>query len=582
MVTPFTGFDGTNWPKLNVQAGLGGTITPEASVIVLNVGPGLGTGQLGGTNWTDITSDVQSIRTSRGRDSDIDSAAIGSCTIVVDNSSGYYDPTNLNGVYLSSNVLTTQQGSLEDGTTTGWEPGINCTITSSATVAYHGARSLRLSSSASGDMWAQTSPLKAGFPVVPLTAYTVTAFARAGTTVRQCRISVWWYDASETLISATDTTPTNNSATGWVKLTRTGLAPDNAVRAAVICRVNGTGAGAELHYFDLITMQPSGVEVGIPVRVRAQFNNVLYDRFYGELVDVELDIGNEPTATLTCADGLEKLGRAQLPVTSPSFDGDKTGARIGHIADAAAWPTSLRALDTGYATLGTTTFGANALPLIQQVEKTEFGLVFVDGAGKLTFYDRHQTTTAARSTTVQAELTDDNTVANGVDMVTLGVAKSRERAFNDVHITRDATTEDDQPVEQVATDSTSVGAYGLLSLTGGFGELLRNDFEALQMAQGLLLLYTRPRLRVRDVQVEAISLNLWAVLLPLTLLDRIKVRRNYGPNTITMELLVQGVTEEITSSPPRWDFTFATSNTQITTTLFVLGTSQIGVGRLGW
>ena len=50
--------------------------------------------------------------------------------------------------------------------------------------------------------------------------------------------------------------------------------------------------------------------------------------------------------------------------------------------------------------------GASALELMRKTEQTEFGVLYVDGAGVLVFHDRHDAATATRSTVVQAELTD--------------------------------------------------------------------------------------------------------------------------------------------------------------------------------
>jgi len=245
------------------------------------------------------------------------------------------------------------------------------------------------------------------------------------------------------------------------------------------------------------------------------------------------------------------------------------------LADVASWPTSKRILDTGQTRLGPTTFGAAALELMRKVEMTEFGLLFVDANGNLIFYDRHQTTSAARSTTVQIDLED-------VELTALEAERSRDLAWNQVSITRGAVGEGDEPLEQVANDLTSQSRFGLLEFPGQVGELLPQDEDALAMAQGLLLRGRVPKLRIGEIRIEAITLDLWPSLLPLTLLDRIRVSRDYGPNTITEELLIQGLREEVSLNPPKWSFILTTSNPHAAPSLFVLGTSQVGSGRLGW
>jgi hypothetical protein len=592
MVTAFTGFDGVNWPRLIIQAGFGGTLGNAPNALVLGVGPGLGTAVLGGTSWVDITADVESISIQRGRGSDTESADIGTCALVLDNTSGSYDPLNPDSPYVGKNMMTTNQSSYESGATTGISALYNCSIAASQAQALHGSWSLRLTSSAGGDMGARTPTGTAGIPVRGGVFYTVMTHARANTSGRTVRAHADWYDAAGGYISTSsdDVTPTDN---GWVQARSVDPSPSNAAFAAAVVEVLGTGGAGEIHYFDQVGVvegvttvwKPGGdigsLDIGAPIWVRAEYGGAVYDRFYGELADIELDLGYRPTARFTCADGLEKLGRVRIAETVPQFDGDKTGTRIGHLADEADWPTSLRSIDPGYTALGPTTLGDNALPLMRKVEQTELGLLFVDASGRLVFYDRYRTTIATRSTTVQASFSDAGG-ASDIEMTSLSMSKSRERIFNDVHVLRDAFGEGDEPVEQVATDPQSVAAYGTLSLSG-IGELVRSDADAAAMAQGVLARFKYAQIRIRDVQIEAIAQNKWATILPLTLLDRISVTRDYGPNTVTSELLIQGVAEEIEAQPiPRWDFTFSTANPTLTSTLFLLGTGQLGVTPMGW
>lgn len=423
---------GSGFPQVFVLAGFGGTLAaPAADALVLGGTVGLGTAKLGAITWTDITGDVRSVSWNRGRDSDIDTASPGSCTIVLDNFSGDYDPANLSGPYVAGGV--------------------------------------------------------------------------------------------------------------------------------------------------------SLVELGTPVTVRAEWGGTIYDRFAGDLTDISMDLGYEPTVTLTCGDGLETLGRAYVPLMSAGdWDGDRTGTRIGRIADSAGWPTSLRALDVGYTILGPTLYGGSGLQLMHDVEQTEFGLLFVDGAGVLTFYDRYRPSSAIRSTSVQAAFTDQAS-GNDVEMVALEMSRSRERVFNEAHITRDGWGEGDEPVEQVAEDSVSVARYGRLSFPEALGKLLRSDEEALAAAQGIVARFAYPQLRIRQVTIDATTLGLWSTLLPLRLLDRISVSRDYGPNTVTAQLLIEGMQETISARPnPEWTISLSTANVLPPPTLWVLGTAALGTTPLGW
>jgi hypothetical protein len=335
------------------------------------------------------------------------------------------------------------------------------------------------------------------------------------------------------------------------------------------------------------------IEIGVPIEVTMEWPvGQVYRRFVGELADISLDLGYDPTATWTFTDGLEKLGRANLPLEPfPIWDGDLTGRRIGNLSDRARWPFNLRDLDDGNNILGPTLLGGSALELMRQVEMTEFGLLFVDGAGVLKFYDRYRATTANRSVVVQATLAD-TAAADQVEMVGLEFARSRERVFNRAAITRNpkVTDPDEQPFEQVADDvgsQTTAGplgeGYGVLAFPAQVGELLNSDTEALAMAQGLVQRFALPADRIREVQVDAVTQGEWDVLLPLGLLDRIAVSRDYGPNTVAAQLLIQGSTEEISDQGPAWSFTFATTPAPPPTTdVCFVDAGVVGTHKVSW
>lgn len=590
-------FDGITWPDVHVLVGVGGTIDPGAGYLHLGVGPGLGTGLLGGTTFVDITSDVNSASIKRGRDDDITPATPGTCILVVDNWSGAYDPTSLATPFWGPNLLTSQQESLEDGTTTGWQAGQDTTIANTAAQAYHGTKALQLTKTVgTGTAFAQDGTATAGTPFPPSAPCRASVWFRTQTTARSCKVRVAFHTMSGTYLSGQDllSDAVADSTTGWTQATVTGRSPAQSTRIIIELQVAGA-VNTEVHYADGIRLEQGGIDIGSQVKVRAEWPlGTVFDRFTGTIADVAPDLGYDPMVTFTCSDGLETLGRAQLPVQAiPLYDLDTTGQRIGHLADQAAWPTTLRALDTGYTTLAPTILGDFALNLMRKVEGTEFGLLFCDGSNILTFWDRHHSATATRSTVVQASFTDAQG-GSDIEMVSLDGAKNRDRLVNDVHITREPTPSapsvfgdtdtPDVPVEQVATDAESVAHYnGTFSMPTQLGLLCRNDNDALAMAQGLLPWFRDSVLRIREVKVEAITQGQWAILLPLTLLDLVSLSRDYGPVTVAVQLLIQALSEEIRFDPdPAWNFTFTMSNLPPSPDLWILGTSAIGFGRLGW
>jgi hypothetical protein len=327
------------------------------------------------------------------------------------------------------------------------------------------------------------------------------------------------------------------------------------------------------------------VEIGAPIQVYAERPvGMLWPLFTGEIADIATDAGRDPTVVFTCTDGLEFLGRAYLPLeVAPVFAGDLTGTRISNLADRAAWPIDKRNFDAGSNVLGGTLLGSSALDLMQQVERTEFGNLFVDQAGVLTFYDRYRTTTANRSVIVQAAFTD---VAGGIGYSSLELARSRERVYNRAAVTRNPRVEDpdEQPIEQVADDLTSQTALkAVLAFPAQVGDLLQSDTEALAMAQGLVGRFATPQHRIREIRVNLLRGDGWSTLLGLQLLDRISVLRDYGPNTISQELLIQQMSTEIRVSPATWELRLVTSPAPTAATdVCVLDSGLLGTHKLGW
>jgi hypothetical protein len=598
-------FNGITRPRIQVLAGFGGTLDPGAGYLHLGVGPGLGTGMLGGpgvgVNEVDITPSVRSVSLSqRGPTSDIDAADPVTCALVLNNADGAFDPGNPASPYWGPNRLTGQQQSLEDGSTTGWQVGGSCTISSSAAQAHAGSRTLALTStSGSGGIWANTltgtdaMPWAAGDPIQ------ATAWFRSATRSVTALIAVMFWDAAGNFVDQTNGTGVATSTSAWTQGTVTTVAPTGTAYASIQVLYASVIAIGEVHYADDLAVQGTGMADGTPIRVRWIWADAAYNRFYGELASVRHSIGNDGdvTATMVAYDGQEKLGRAYLPATSPTHDSVLTGTRVAYLLDQAVYPSALRAIDLGYATLGPTTLGASAQELLRKVESTELGLIFVDGGGRLVFYERHRGATSSRSTTVQATFGD---TAGSIPLFDLDTDLDRSQTFNRAAGTRDPAPDDpvgrpgewsdatpDEPVEQVADDPVSQGVKGVLAFPTDVGQLLRNDSEMLAELQYIVARYKSTQGRIPGLNVSTLSTptSLYATLLSLGPWDRIQVDQGYGSVTIATELLIQGMTEEIVADPPAWSLNFTTSPPPPTPTLFRLGTAQLGsstTGRLGW
>jgi hypothetical protein len=448
---PVTGdlavFDGIQQPQPVVMAAFGLNVDPGPDYLHLGVGPGLGTGKLGGATWTDISNDVLSISRQTPLVDAIEPTTSGTYSLILDNTSGAYDPENTAGPYV---------------------------------------------------------------------------------------------EAGQSLI-----------------------------------------------------------DLDITIRVQALWEGEFFDRFLVYVDDIlPNDAPPMPTVTFECVDRLALLGRNQLPEVNRVGDSELTGARVNRILDAAAVPTTARAIDAGRSRCIATTLGDFALPLVHKAVQTEGGFLWVDASGVIRFYDRYKATTAARSVTVQATFTDSG------GMIELARSRSRDRLYNDYHSTRDPAPVDpaaidptdpppeDEPVEQQAVSQASLDKYGVLTYPGEFGAWLRSDPDVAAMAQWLAPRYATARVRVIRVGMQGLGFDQWDELLGLRQLDRIRVRRTYSAQALPVdrELLIVGITEEIQrpigGQTPSWSFGFITeAPATILEPVGVLrlgGTAGLGAAQLGF
>jgi hypothetical protein len=323
----------------------------------------------------------------------------------------------------------------------------------------------------------------------------------------------------------------------------------------------------------------SPIDVGVPVKIVAIYTNpdtgqdVLYPQFRGTVNQIVPDYGYQPTMTFQCLDGLDVLGRRKVGATAPASDNDTTGTRLGRLLDAVSWPSSLRAVDTGLSRCQPLVWGDFALPLAQQVVDTELGLLFIDGSGVLTFYDRLHVYTQPESTTVQAALTDDG---SAVGYVNIQFGKSADVLYNEARLTRAGGT------EQVAADATSVAQYGTRTFPNPAGSQLRTDADALSLGTWIVGRFKKTQVRVQQIDISAMPLGQWPTLLALELFNRIRAVRSYGfgpaggyANTIDRQVLIQGMS--VTVDQGTWAISLTTRMVD-NFSPFVLGTSKLNTG----
>ena len=124
------------------------------------------------------------------------------------------------------------------------------------------------------------------------------------------------------------------------------------------------------------------------VRIRGTFAAATYDLYYGYIQSITpVPTPSVRTCTLDLADGFAWL---DLAVTTPTYTLVTTGTSIGVALDSASWPAGLRDLATGQSTITPSYTDQSVLSQIQGIGiDNEAGLVYMSGAGKVVFQDRH-------------------------------------------------------------------------------------------------------------------------------------------------------------------------------------------------
>ena len=193
-------------------------------------------------------------------------------------------------------------------------------------------------------------------------------------------------------------------------------------------------------------------------------------------------------------DGFSILAGQKLPLSTPIEQ--LAGARVEAILDLpdVNWDPNLRQIQSGVLNMGTQeiTLGTNVLNYLQQVTRTEDGLLYMSKAGEVTFKER------LRPFNVP-EVVDFNQ-GSGIPFSSVQVNYGTELLYNEITISRvDGGT-------AVATDPTSQASYGIRSLQSS-DYLFANDTDLATQALNLAERYSTPEYRFEALEVAVHSLT---------------------------------------------------------------------------
>ena len=278
------------------------------------------------------------------------------------------------------------------------------------------------------------------------------------------------------------------------------------------------------------------------IQIEAEYNGTTYVLFTGFITtyDTGFNIGSDEFSRVTfrCVDALRLFSTAQI-TSVPGSGAQLSGARVDAILDELDYPSTLRDIDAGDSTLQADPGTARkALDALELVKKSEFGELFLDAEGRVTFLSRTAVTTSLAS---PAYTFSDS--GSGIAFQNAVVALDDSLVVNDVTVTRAGGT------AQNVFDQDSIDKYFIHSGNRD-GILVQTDQESLDMAN--MILSTR---KETETRIDSIVLNLEdgddvsrvTAGLAIELMDCVEITKVMpGSTTITQTLLVQGLHHDVT------------------------------------
>ena len=270
-------------------------------------------------------------------------------------------------------------------------------------------------------------------------------------------------------------------------------------------------------------------------------------------------------------DAFRLFAQANITTVAGTSAGQTTSARVTNLLDEVGWPTSMRDIETGSATvLADPGSSRTALQAIKNIEFSEQGAFYIAPSGNAEFLSR---------ATIQSKSGQDPTnFAN--DGSGIGY-KNVVFSFDDKLIINQASFTRTGGTAQTAENLDSIAKYFPHSIT--YTDLmLQTDSQVLDVAK--IYVATRAETTIR---IDAITLDLNATdnagdtaALTLDFFDTIAIKNVAQDGTIIEKTLqCMGVQHEIT--PSTWNTTFTTSEPIVegfllNSTLYgILGTSVL-------
>jgi hypothetical protein len=304
--------------------------------------------------------------------------------------------------------------------------------------------------------------------------------------------------------------------------------------------------------------------------ITATYSGVTYPIFAGYITGYNTSTpkfnGDIVYTSITAVDGFRLFQNAQFFGVTGAVAGETTGTRIGKILDTIGWPTALRDIDTGLTTVqADPATQRTALAALQTVATTEYGAIYMDHSGRLTFQDRNVTVASVAGTPVVFK--DDGTAIGYFDV---------KWVFDDTQIYNLATVTRTGGTVQTASDAASIAKFFTHSYNQS-GLLMQTDAVALDYAQAFIASRKETTTRVDELTLDLQQDNYTAGTiagLDLDFFDPISVTTTQ-PNNTTLSKTVQVFNVSHSITPNSWKVRFGTAEPIIDG--FILDSALYGI-----